>query len=94
MATMELNELGRLYRLAYSHESAKVRAAALQILTMGRTTLEDTIANATPDNVELWEALRGAGCVFEYGRGPRGTYDATCKGARRCYGAASFFRSR
>lgn len=83
--------LGKVYELAWGHESPNVRLAALGIVTRGRVDVEDTVADSTADNVELWEALKGAGCSFKHGMLSQGWWTVTCDGARECYGDEALY---
>ena len=82
------NALGKVYEMAWKHESARVRLAALYLLVKGRVEVE----LVTNKDKEVVDALLDAGCDSEreYGGGPH-LYVLTCKGARECYANGAFF---
>lgn len=90
---MKWSALGNVHRLAWSHENAIVRLTALTILVKGSAEICDKVEDFSEENVELWRALREAGCEFTHGGIEKGFYwySVTCDGAKECYGNGSLF---
>lgn len=86
--TVKRNALGNVYELAWRHESARVRRAALYLLVKGRAEVE----LATKEDGEVLDALLDAGCDedCEYRDGLH-IYVLTCEGARSCYANGAFY---
>lgn len=82
------NALGNVYRLAWKHENARVRRAALYLLVKGQVTVE-----YIDDYDELAiKELANAGCTASVNRDVfPDTYTFTCDGARECYENGAFF---
>lgn len=85
--TMRKSALGNVYQLAWKHESARVRRAALYLLCKGRVSVE----HITSDDSIAINALRDAGCDFtvEYS-GICTTFVFTCEGTKECYANGAF----